>query len=92
MRVVSSRRNIIMGGVAAAALMLAALSDGAAQAAEFCTYAGGRAGYENCGYHTWEQCMMALPGGRGGFCMRNPHDPALWGPPPPGDKRRRHAR
>lgn len=57
----------------------AALATGNAQAAAFCAYAGGRAGYENCGYHTWAQCLLAV-NGRGGQCMRNPHDPALWGP------------
>ena len=58
----------------------AALAAGKAEAAAFCTYAGGKAGYENCGYHTWEQCLLAVRG-RGGQCMRNPHDSALWGPP-----------
>ncbi|MBV8913729.1 MAG: DUF3551 domain-containing protein [Acetobacteraceae bacterium] len=58
----------------------AALAPGKAEAAAFCTYAGGKAGYENCGYHTWEQCLLAVRG-RGGQCMRNPHDPALWGAP-----------
>jgi len=62
---------------------------GRAHAAAFCAYAGGRAGYENCGYYTWEQCLMAVRG-RGGQCMRNPHDPALWGLPP--DRRERAKR
>jgi len=75
---------------AAAISPLAALSGGTADAAAFCTYAGGRASYENCGYHTWEQCLLAVRG-RGGFCMRNPHDPAAWGRPPD-DKSRRRAR
>jgi hypothetical protein len=66
----------------AVALTLAAIAvAGTAHAAAFCAYAGGRAGYENCGYYTWEQCLMAVRG-RGGQCMRNPHDPALWGLPP----------
>jgi Protein of unknown function (DUF3551) len=51
-----------------------------AGAAAYCAYAGGWAGYENCGYHTWEQCLLAV-NGRGGQCMRNPHDPALWRAP-----------
>ena len=58
----------------------AGLVAGNAEAAAFCAYAGGWAGYENCGYHTWEQCRLAVSG-RGGQCMKNPHDPALWGPP-----------
>jgi hypothetical protein len=63
----------------AIALGAAALGAGKAEAAAFCAYAGGRAGYENCGYYTWAQCLAAV-NGRGGQCMRNPHDPALWGP------------
>lgn len=63
----------------ALALPAAAAASGNAKAAAYCAYAGGRAGYENCGYYTWEQCLLAVHG-RGGQCMRNPHDPALWGP------------
>jgi Protein of unknown function (DUF3551) len=63
--------------IIAVALSGAALTTGNADAAAFCAYAGGRAGYENCGYHTWEQCLLAV-NGRGGQCMRNPHEPALW--------------
>ena len=63
-----------------AAALPAAGVPGDAEAAAYCTYAGGVAGYENCGYHTWEQCLLAVRG-RGGQCMKNPHDPALWGPP-----------
>jgi hypothetical protein len=55
-----------------------AVVGGKTEAAAFCTYAGGVAGYENCGYHTWEQCLAAIRSRRG-YCMRNPHDPALWG-------------
>jgi Protein of unknown function (DUF3551) len=64
--------------ILALALPLDALVVGGAEAAAFCTYAGGRASYENCGYYTWEQCLAAIRS-RGGYCMRNPHDPALWG-------------
>ena len=63
-----------------AVALAAALVTSDAEAAVFCAYAGGRAGYKNCGYYTWEQCLMAV-NGRGGQCMRNPHDPSLWGPP-----------
>jgi opacity protein-like surface antigen len=66
--------------VIAVALAAAAAAADHAEAAAYCAYAGGRAGYENCGYYTWEQCLLAV-NGRGGQCMRNPHDPALWGPP-----------
>ena len=65
---------------AAIGLSLAAGAAGKADAAAYCAYAGGRAGSENCGYYTWEQCLAAV-NGRGGQCMRNPHDPTLWGPP-----------
>lgn len=60
------------------ALAAATVGGGKAEAAAFCAYAGGRANYENCGYYTWEQCLAAV-NGRGGQCMRNPHDPAVWG-------------
>jgi len=80
--------------VAATALVLIALPGGKAEAAAFCAYSGGArsGGYENCGYYTWEQCLATIRG-LGGFCMRNPHDPALWGlaPPPRPYKHRRHA-
>jgi Protein of unknown function (DUF3551) len=70
------RRFLLTVAVALAAALVA----GKAEAAAFCAYAGGRAGYENCGYYTWEQCLLAV-NGRGGQCMRNPHDPALWSSP-----------
>jgi Protein of unknown function (DUF3551) len=64
----------------AAGLALTALAVSEAEAAAYCAYSGGGRGgsYENCGYYTWEQCRAAVSG-VGGFCMRNPHDPALWG-------------
>jgi hypothetical protein len=64
----------------AVAFAVTTVTTGKAEAAAFCAYAGGRAGYENCGYYTWEQRLLAV-NGRGGQCMRNPHDPALWGSP-----------
>ena len=79
------RSRLFIGAIALVAFAFAA---GTAQAAAFCTYAGGRAGYENCGYYTWEQCRAAIFG-RGGACMRNPHDPALWGARP--DRKGRRA-
>jgi hypothetical protein len=70
-----------------------ALSGSAVAAAEYCAYAGGVAGFENCGYHAFEQCLAAAAG-RGRACMRNPHDPALWrapvAPPPSARRHRRH--
>jgi Protein of unknown function (DUF3551) len=64
----------------AAALPLMALPGREAAAAAYCAYGGGArgGGYENCGFHTWEQCLANISG-MGGQCMRNPHDPALWG-------------
>jgi Protein of unknown function (DUF3551) len=64
----------------AAVFGVMALSGSGAAAAEYCAYAGGVAGFENCGYHTFEQCLAGAAG-RGRACMRNPHDPALWGVP-----------
>jgi Protein of unknown function (DUF3551) len=68
--------------VVAAALALTALSGHHAAAAAYCAYGGGAPGgaYENCGFYTWEQCLANISG-MGGHCMRNPHDPALWGYP-----------
>ena len=62
-----------------AVVLAAAAAATDAEAAAYCAYAGGWGGYENCGYYTWEQCLLAVRG-RGGQCMKNPHDPALWGP------------
>jgi hypothetical protein len=66
--------------VIAAALALTALPGREAAAAAYCAYSGGArgGGYENCGFYTWEQCLENVRG-LGGSCMRNPHDPALWG-------------
>jgi hypothetical protein len=72
----------------AATVVLAMMPGGKAEAAAFCAYAGGPAGggYESCGFYTWQQCLDTVRGS-GGFCMRNPHDPALWGSAvPPGRK------
>jgi hypothetical protein len=68
--------------VIAAALALTALPGREAAAAAYCAYNGGAigGGYENCGFYTWEQCRANVSG-MGGHCMRNPHDPALWGYP-----------
>lgn len=64
----------------AVAFTVTTVAVGKTEGATFCAYAGGVAGYENCGYYTWEQCLLAVRG-RGGQCMRNPHDPAPWGAP-----------
>jgi hypothetical protein len=67
--------------VIAAALALTALSGREAAAAAYCAYSGGATGgWENCGFYTWEQCLANVSG-MGGYCMRNPHDPALRGYP-----------
>jgi hypothetical protein len=75
----------------AAAFVLTALPGGKAEAAAFCAYAGGTQGYENCGYYTFQQCLVAISG-VGGFCMANPHRPWVgdYGAPPR-RKHRRHA-
>ena len=56
--------------------VLPLLPGGQAQAGAFCIY--GHEGREECAYNTWEQCR-ASASGNGGFCERNPHDPAAWG-------------
>jgi Protein of unknown function (DUF3551) len=81
--------------VIAVGLVMMALPGTDARAAAFCAYAGGGRGasWENCGYYTWEQCLAGASGS-GGFCIRNPHDPALWGYPVAPTrpyKHRRHA-
>jgi hypothetical protein len=59
-----------------AGLFLAFAGD--ARAAQFCAHY--RGGGENCGFHTFEQCLAAISG-VGGYCARNPR----WGY---GDRRR----
>jgi hypothetical protein len=80
--------------VIGAALALTALTGSEAKAAAYCAYSGGARGgsYENRGYYTWQHCIPAISGARG-FCMRNPHDPSLWGYPvePRPYKQRRRA-
>jgi Protein of unknown function (DUF3551) len=67
----------------AAGVALTALSHREAAAAAYCAYessglGGGTA--ENCGFHTFEQCLENVRG-MGGTCSRNPHEAALWGYP-----------
>jgi len=71
-----------------AAVVALALLFGEAKAAAFCSY--GHEGKQQCSFNTWEQCR-AFVSGNGGFCERNPHDPALWADrrAGPGDARRR---
>lgn len=59
----------------AVVMILAPLPGGAATVAAFCAY--GHEGKQQCSFNTWEQCR-AFISGNGGFCERNPHDPALW--------------
>jgi len=69
--------------VIVAALALTTLPGREAAAAAYCAYeSSGRGGgtAENCGFYTFEQCLANVRG-MGGFCTRNPHDPALWGYP-----------
>ena len=72
-------RKVLFG--VAAILALAMVPGREAAAAAYCAYGGGAwGGWENCGFYTWEQCLENIRG-MGGQCMRNPHDPALWGYP-----------
>jgi hypothetical protein len=81
----------IAAGVATVAVgWMAAPSTAHAQNAAFCAVAGGRDGYENCGYYTFQQCREAVSG-VGGFCIRNPRHverPYPDEPPPPPYPRR----
>ena len=60
---------------AAAVAVVAALPGGEAKAGVFCAY--GHEGKRQCSFNTWEQCR-AFVSGNGGFCERNPNDPAVW--------------
>ena len=35
-------------------------------------YLGGRNGATNCGFHSYEQCMMTATPGSGAICVQNP--------------------
>lgn len=57
--------------VSAALLGIAGMSTQAdAQNYPWCAYLSVNGGATNCGFTTFEQCMMTL-GGMAGFCMRN---------------------
>jgi hypothetical protein len=60
---------------AAVVIVVATLPGSEAKAGAFCIY--GHEGKRQCAYNTWEQCR-ASASGLGGFCERNPQDPALW--------------
>lgn len=70
---ISSRSRI---GLSAGLFGLALLAGGAvgmstAQAeGAWCADQGGRNGYTNCGYYTYQQCRAAVSG-VGGFCRQN---------------------
>ena len=38
----------------------------------WCVQYQGRDGATNCGFHSYEQCMMTATPGSGGFCVQNP--------------------
>jgi hypothetical protein len=81
---------IAIAAVAAAVGSTAVPSTAHAQNAAFCAVAGGRDGYENCGYYTFNQCREAVSG-VGGYCIRNPRHierPYADEPPPPRYRRR----
>lgn len=65
------RLRILTAAVALAALSGAPDAARAQGDAPYCASAGGRGGYENCGYYTFRQCMEAVSG-VGGTCRPNP--------------------
>jgi hypothetical protein len=64
----------MIGGAAVLALTVIAsalATDAAYAQGAYCAVNGGRDGYENCGYFTFNQCRAAVSG-VGGFCIPNP--------------------
>lgn len=59
------------GLVAGVVTLFAVSGEAYAQNAAYCAMAGGRGGYENCGYYTLAQCRAAVSG-VGSFCQPNP--------------------
>lgn len=57
----------------------------------WCAESGGRGGYQNCGYYTYQQCRAAISG-VGGFCRPNyqaePYDGNYGYAYPPGGRDR----
>ena len=77
------RHSVMVGATAAFACALSLIfapmlaTDAKAQG-RWCAESGGRGGYQNCGYYTYQQCRAAISG-VGGFCRPNsqagPYDP-----------------
>lgn len=61
----------ILFGAALLVAFALPVNEAQAQDGAWCAYAGGRSGYENCGYYTLDQCRAAVSG-VGGACMPNP--------------------
>ena len=65
------RKTGLYVGAIAVSLLCGAPDAARAQDAAYCAYAGGRDGYENCGYYSLRQCLDAVSG-VGGACRPNP--------------------
>ncbi len=67
---INLRSAIVLGALAAAGVF--GSSSQAAAEGRWCAEGGGRAGYSNCGYYTFRQCLAAISG-VGGTCRPNPY-------------------
>jgi hypothetical protein len=75
-------RGMMMLAAAAVTAVVGLASAGReAQARDYayCAVAGGRDGYENCGYSSLRQCLASVSG-VGGHCQPNPRYGAGYGP------------
>jgi hypothetical protein len=68
-------RRLMLGIVAAAAVMAAATSASRAQDYPWCLIISDKTGSWSCYFATREQCMMSA-GGNVGFCAQNPAYPS----------------
>lgn len=64
-------RTAALAALALAIVAIAGSRDTHATEGLYCAQDGGRGGYTNCGYFTFEQCRAAVSG-VGGYCARNP--------------------
>jgi Protein of unknown function (DUF3551) len=66
-------RTFLKIALALGTLTVASLGSGSTALADgpWCAQAGGRGGYTNCGYHTFQQCLDSVRGA-GGSCSPNP--------------------
>lgn len=66
-----TKSGLYAGLFAVALLAGGAAGTSTAQAeGAWCAEKGGRSGYTNCGYYTYQQCRAAVSG-VGGFCRQN---------------------